>query len=448
MKILWICNIMLPMVAEFLQREASNKEGWLTGLADMILKNRVDNHVELAIAFPVVEALPEKWFSIPVKGAAESSSGNLLQCYSFVEDVTHPEVYPEDLEEQLQQIVADFKPDVVHCFGTEYPHTLALTRVYPGEKVLIGIQGLCKLYAQRYLADLPQYVINRVTFRDFLKKDSIRQQHDKFTKRGIHEVEALCNAGNVTGRTWIDKQFAMETNSKLKYHFMNETLRSNFYEGRWLPDQCEKHSIFLSQGDYPIKGLHYMLKAMPEILEKYPDTKVYVAGNSIVNYRTLKDKIKISSYGKYILELLKKYDLEQKVIFTGRMNAEEMKACFLRCSLFVCPSVIENSPNSLGEAMLLGMPCVTAQVGGIASVFTDGVDGIAYPGYGAACYEKEADKEGAQAAVLAEAVIRMWSDEEKMMEYAQNASAHARKHHDGQVHYQRLIEIYEALCSI
>ena len=39
MRILWVCNIMLPMVAEHLGKEASNKEGWLTGLADMILKN-------------------------------------------------------------------------------------------------------------------------------------------------------------------------------------------------------------------------------------------------------------------------------------------------------------------------------------------------------------------------------------------------------------------------
>lgn len=38
MRILWVCNIMLPMVAEHLGKEASNKEGWLTGLADMILK--------------------------------------------------------------------------------------------------------------------------------------------------------------------------------------------------------------------------------------------------------------------------------------------------------------------------------------------------------------------------------------------------------------------------
>ena len=442
MRILWICNIMLPRVAEHLGLTASNKEGWLTGLSDTILKEKKENHIELAVAFPVGSALAESKISVPAK--AEEGA---LTCYAFVEDTNHPENYPADLEGQIKEIVEDWKPDVVHCFGTEFPHTLAVTRVCPGEKVLLGIQGLCKIYAESYLANLPKRVIDRVTFRDFLKKDSIHRQHIKFIRRGEHEIEAVCNAGHVTGRTWIDKKFTLETNDKLQYHFMNETLRSNFYEGKWNPDNCEKHSIFLSQGDYPIKGLHYMLKAMPKILESYPDTKVYVAGNSIVNYTTLKDKIKISSYGKYIRELMKKNQLEDKVVFLGKMNAEEMKEQYLRCGTFVCPSVIENSPNSLGEAMLLGVPCVTAEVGGITSIFYNGQDGIAYPGYGSPEYAEAEDKESAQARVLAHAVLRMWSDEEKMREYSTNASAHAARTHDGQANYKRLLEIYEEIAK-
>lgn len=442
MKVLWICNIMLPMVAEYLKLPASNKEGWLTGLADTILRNRADNHIELAVAFPVQEAPDKIRLEVPVR-----ESQGILTCYPFVEDTNHPESYSQELEVQLKAIVEDWEPDVVHCFGTEFPHTLAITKVCSGQKVLLGIQGLCKLYAERYLADLPERVVNRVTFRDFLKKDSIREQHEKFIQRGKQEVEAVCNAGHVTGRTWIDKKFTAETNPKVEYHFMNETLRSNFYEGSWQADMCEKHSIFLSQGNYPIKGLHYMLKAMPKILEQYPDAKVYVAGDSIANYKTLKEKIKISSYGKYILELLQEYSLQDKVVFLGKMNAEEMKAQFMKSGLFVCPSVIENSPNSLGEAMLLGVPCVTALVGGIASIFEDGVDGIAYPGYGAECYAKEPDRESAQAKVLAEAVLRMWADEEKMTEYTRNASEHARRTHNGQENYKRLVEIYEEIIT-
>ena len=54
-----------------------------------------------------------------------------------------------------------------------------------------------------------------------------------------------------------------------------------------------------------------------------------------------------------------------------------MKDRFLKSHMYLCPSAIENSPNSLGEAMLLGVPCVAADVGGISSIFENGKDGIA-----------------------------------------------------------------------
>ena len=440
MRILWVCNIVLPVVAKHLNMEVSNKEGWLTGLSEQILKKQESNEIEFAVACPIPEGAERFKCEVP-------ACGTMLLSYGFCEDVSHPENYSAQLEMEIKEIIDDFRPDVVHCFGTEFAHTLAVSKVCPKEKVLVGIQGLCKLYAEAYLADLPENVVKRVTLRDFLKKDSIPLQKEKFIARGKREVETLQGVGNVTGRTWIDKAFTAECNGNLKYFFMNETLRSNFYEGRWELSSCEKYSMFLSQGDYPIKGLHYMLKAMPDILKEYPEAKVYVAGNSIVRYGSFKDRLKVSSYGKYIMQLIKDLGLEDKVVFLGRLNSDEMKAQLLKSNMFICPSVIENSPNSLGEAMLLGVPCVTAMVGGIKSIFTEGRDGIGYPGYGAEEYRDAADKESAQAANLAKAVCRMLSDEEKMLGYTQSAKEHAQNTHDGVKNYERLVEIYKEMAG-
>ena len=41
---------------------------------------------------------------------------------------------------------------------------------------------------------------------------------------------------------------------------------------------------------------------------------------------------------------------------------------YLKSNLFVCCSAIENSPNSLGEAQLLGMPYVASFVGGVPEI--------------------------------------------------------------------------------
>lgn len=456
MRILWLCNVMLPVIAEHLNREATNKEGWLSGLSDVILSRHQENDITLAVAFPVPADLIPTGDTV-AEGVVEVK-GSPLHYYGFREDVTNPDRYDVALEGQMLEITKRFEPDVVHCYGTEYPHTLAMCKAYPRkDRILISIQGLCAVYANAYFADLPETVIDSVTFRDLVKKDSLKQQQQKFARRGEQEIAAIRLAGNVTGRTDWDRHYTSEWNQDARYYAMNETLRSNFYEGQWEEKNCIRHSIFLSQGDYPIKGLHYMLLALPSIKRKYPDVKVYVAGNSVVNYHTLKDKIKISAYGKFLLQLIKQENLEENIEFLGRLNAEQMKERYLKSHLFVCCSSIENSPNSLGEAMLLGMPCVSADVGGISSIFTDGEDGILYQGFRTSknSYDNMRDsiivshKEELenQSARLADAILEMWGDRKKMQESCINARKHAEKTHNREENYRRMTEIYAKIIA-
>ena len=454
MKVLWLCNIMLPVVAEHLGLEASNKEGWLSGLSSVILERKKNNDIELAVAFPVGENQDGYEEIISVGGSP-------LHCYGFYEDTRHPENYDVALEARLLRITEAFEPDVIHCYGTEYPHTLAMCKAYPHkERILISIQGLVSVYANTYFANLDEKTVASKTFRDWLKQDSLVQQQEKFAARGQLEVLSVKLAGNVTGRTAWDKHYIGEWHPGVRYFHMNETLRSNFYgenpEELWNPDTCERHSIFLSQGNYPIKGLHYMLLALPEIRKVYPDVKVYVAGDDIVSYKSWKDAIKISAYGRYLRRIIKENSLEKQVVFLGRLNAEQMKKAYLQAGLFVCPSTIENSPNSLGEAMILGVPCVSADVGGITSMFVDGQDGILYRGFRTAqnsfdnvCDEKKSSEEQLKKNVesLKNAVLAMWSDEMQMRRYSDNARKHAKITHNPEGNYRKMVEIYAEISS-
>lgn len=458
MRVLWLCNIILPAAAKQMGVEASSKEGWLSGLADVVLANQKKNGIELSVAFPMGNIHTDRAGEGIHRGQAALGEAS-FQYYGFPEDTRNPEKYDESLELVLKKIVDMVRPDVVHCFGTEYPHTLAMCRVLPEKrKLLVGLQGLCTLYAQAYFSDLPETVIYSATLRDCLRKDTLRQQQEKFRLRGNIERESIRLAGNVTGRTEWDRKNAENWNSNACYRKMNETLRPEFYGPVWAEEQCIPHSIFLSQGDYPLKGLHYMLLALPEILVRYPDAKVYVAGNSLVSYKTLKEKLKISAYGKYLRKLLRAGALEEKVIFLGKLDAVQMLDRYLKSSVFVCPSALENSPNSLGEAMLLGMPCVSAAVGGIPSIFTGGEDGLLYEGHilagDADGAEPERRREGAGdglrgsrlekiAGNLRDAVLEMWGDSGKRKQYCENARRHAVRTHNREENYRRLVEIYE-----
>jgi len=434
-KVLWVCNIMIPAIAKELGLPYSNREGWLSGIFGALIDKKENKEIELGICFPI-----ESFDKQPRLQKGKPLVVQGVPCYGFAEDLACPEKYDKALESEFSTIFADFKPDMIHVFGTEFPHALAAVKVFgKPDKTLLGIQGLCYEIAKVYMAGLPEYVCNRVTFRDFVRKDSLKRQQEKFAIRGEREQEVIRLAGHITGRTAFDKKGTKSVNAIAKYHSMNETMRESFYCGEWNREACEKYSIFLGQGDYPLKGFHFLLEALPQICKEYPGAKVYVAGNSIVANGSLKDKIKISSYGKYLLELIKKYHLQDKVIVLGKLPEQEMKERFLKSAVFVCPSVLENSPNTIGEAMLLGVPVVAAAVGGIPDMIIHEEEGLLF--------------ESGNVSLLAEAIIRLFNDEKDADGHtmAEQLSKKARKRakvvHDGAANYKRLMEIYAVICE-
>ena len=45
------------------------------------------------------------------------------------------------------------------------------------------------------------------------------------------------------------------------------------------------------------------------------------------------------------------------------------------CSVYMHPTYVENSPNSICEAQLIGAPVVATNVGGVPDIVEDGCDG-------------------------------------------------------------------------
>jgi glycosyltransferase involved in cell wall biosynthesis len=440
------------------------KEGWLSGLcASLFAGQDDDTPVELAIAYPIARRHAPLHHTI-------SFQTHTINLFAFYEKVSQPWRYDPSLEKRLRLIISRLEPDIVHCFGTEYPHTLALAKVMPDPKrLLIGIQGIMTWYAQAYDANLPRKVLQRQTFRDWLKRDSIKRQKEKFAQRGLFEIESIRMTENIAGRTDFDRAFAKHYNPNASYHIMNETLRPIFYEELTLSDEVAKRRIFMSQGDYPIKGLHYALLALPMIRERYPEAHIVIAGNDITRYGTLKERIKQSQYAKYLRKLLHDGRIQNHVQFLGELGPERMVDEYQKAGIFLCASTLENSPNSLGEAMILGTPCVTADVGGIPSIFWDQKDGILYKGYRnkeIEFYQLQEQKESnqgdgqddglddgqddamyKQAVRIRDAIFAMWENEEQQLLYQEHARIHAKITHDPDSNAKALRDCYTSILQ-
>ncbi|MBK5201915.1 MAG: glycosyltransferase family 4 protein [Spirochaetaceae bacterium] len=416
MNILWLINIPLPEASILMNEQVTPFGGWLVNTS-IILSQQ--NNVNLSIAFPKRK----------IKKITKLQ-GERITFYAFNSIVKKNEIRNK-LDVNFEKIIKETSPNLVHIFGTEYLHTLAMVNIcnLMNIKTVISIQGLVSICSKHYMACLPNRIQKRFTFRDFIKHDNLIQQQKKFVIRGKNEIEAIQKVNDVIGRTTWDKACTLQINYHLNYHFCNENLRGEFYKHEWLLDNCEKNSIFVSQGAYPLKGLHLMLEAMPLILQRFHGTKLYVSGADITKSNTLKDKIKMTSYAKYIRSLIQKLNLKDKVIFTGLLNEKQMCEQYLKSNVFVCPSSIENSPNSLGEAMILGVPCVASDVGGVSDMLIHKEEGFVY--------QSDATY------MLAYYVCEIFNKDELAIKFSKNGKSHALITHDKEKNYKKLLSIYE-----
>jgi len=433
MRVMWIVNTILPVIAQAMGEPFSNKEGWLDGLSRGLIDQRKEllagvksdgklSDFKLCVCFPI-----DKKKKL-IRGSVEEYN---LDYFGFPEDTVNPHIYDKRLEETFAGVLVEWQPDIVHIFGTEYPHSLAMARVFnDNRRMLISVQGIISECGRKYMAGLPEKIRRRTTFRDRLKKDSVKLQQNKFITRGEYEKETIKRTGNIAGRTFWDKGICAEINPKAKYHRLNETLRSIFYSDSWSYRDCNRHQIFVSQGNYPLKGLHFILEAVAEIKDKYPDMRMIVAGDRINSTETIKDKIKISNYGKYINELIEKYKLEKIVEFTGNIPAEEIKLHMLNSNVLVMASSVENSSNSMGEAMLLGLPCICSNVGGLPSLMYED-EGF---------YYKFGD-----VSELKSTILNVFEDPDEAIARAARGREHAAKTHDSQENIKDLVSIYNEI---
>lgn len=402
MKVLWLCNIVFPNIAQSLGIRREIGGGWMIGLLNMVKK--IDD-IELSVL---------------------SVSNDISENRNIIVDDVHYYIIPSSsqadvLEKRMSMIIDLKKYEVIHLFGSEYLSSYAMMRASNSlnlsDKLLLHIQGLVSVYAHHYVQGIPGFWVHLRTPRDLFQNISIICQQKDFFKRGRYEVETIKGVRHIGGRTQWDKACTHQINPQAKYYHHGEMLRESFYQSDWTIDQCERHSIFISQGNYPIKGLHHLFKALPFITPYFPDLKVYIAGYAPLKMESgLLSWLKRSSYGHYLARLIQKGELERHIRFTGPLNENQMKDRYLKSHIFVCSSNIENSPNSLGEAMMLGMPCISSDVGGVTDMLDHQTEGFVYP----------AD----EPYMLAHYIMLLFCDDKLSVSLGRAAKIHALSNHN------------------
>ena len=417
MNILWITNILLPEATAILtgNNDLRSTGGWILGAAESLVTNSIIN-LSIASVSPLVKELTILKTDRIVYYVLPLGSGN--------------KKYNQEYEQYWVKVKSYATPDIVHIHGSEFTHGLSYIRACGSKNVILSIQGLRSIIKNYYFQGLSTWdIIKNTTLHDIVFGGGIYSNFREYNALSKYEIELIKSVSYIIGRTSWDRANVKAINPNIKYFFCNETLRPEFYEGvKWSSSKCQKHTIFVSQAVNPFKGFHQLLKAMPIVIRNYPDTKIRVAGFDISRGNAKFKNLRISGYGKILSHLIEKYELQNRIIYTGQLNAIQMRNEYLSSNVFVLPSAIENSPNSLGEAQILGVPHIASYVGGISDMMVHNEHNL---------YRFE------EISMLAEIICRVFEQPDSEIDM----SDIAKKRHNRETNALQLINIYNSVIN-
>lgn len=273
--------------------------------------------------------------------------------------------------EDIQNVIKDFHPDVIHLFGIE--NKMAEILGNTSVPVVAHLQGLL---APSDNAFWPSE-FNKADFlwpfsiNEWILRNGYIFAKNSLHVRAKHERELFGRVEHVMGRTAWDKICTTLMAPRAHYYHVDEILRPVFYEhtGKWKNEALSQIKIISTVSNTIYKGLDTILKTAKQLKEFGTIPFEWrVAGinheDKIVRFFERKLKIKSS---------------DVNVTYLGVLSAEELCKEELEASVYVHPSYIDNSPNSLCEAQLLGVPCVSTHVGGTSSLINHEKDGILVP---------------------------------------------------------------------
>lgn len=115
----------------------------------------------------------------------------------------------------------------------------------------------------------------------------------------------------------------------------------------------------------PRKGSDLIIKSLSDILNISDNTEMHFAGE-------IKDDIK----HKLLINVGKTQ--EARVKFHGPLGRENLQILYKGCDIFIFPSVFDNSPNALLEAMASSLPIIACDAPGVNEIIKDNENGLLF----------------------------------------------------------------------
>jgi glycosyltransferase involved in cell wall biosynthesis len=415
MKILWFANT--PCLASEILNPSQLMGGWLKSLNENLSKRE---DIELAVCFyHHQEMKPFEYknttFYPVFRNYGKKILGKVLnRLKQHTDDKTEIK--------RLLNVIELVKPDIIHIHGTE--ENFGLIQAHTKIPVVISIQGIISPYFEKLYAGIPRHAVRWYEpLKDKLLFLSYDTDHYKVWYRAKREQKMLTSAQHIIGRTDWDRRVTRVLAPESDYYTLNEILRPEFYVSAWKKTQF----------DNPVK----LITTTGGGLNKGIETVVKTAQLLVRNATTVRFEWQIIglSADNTLVKIVKnwlKVDFNRLHIkFLGEKKPDEIVDLLLKSDIYCQVSHIENSPNSLCEAMLSGIPCIASYAGGTGSMLNDKNEGILI--------------QDGEPYSYAGAIIELTNHFQTAQSMGRNAKITAEKRHDENKITNELIDIYHKL---
>lgn len=325
-----------------------NGGGWISSL-----ENEIKDKVELGVAF-VGRGNPSKW-RVGHEGVTyfpmrDSFTGRLGRMFKLLFGNYREE---KQILSQCIRVAADFKPDIIEVFGTE--RVFGLVVKYTSVPVVVHLQGILGEYLKTYFP-------KGVSAAGYFAASSSAAQalarvyrYIDFRRRAKIEARIMRCVRYYAGRTAWDKACVLAANPQAQYFHVDEILRSEFYRnaGKWNPPQAKEVEIVSVISEAPYKGFDMVLRTAAILKSRGLTFTWKVYGN-----------VDASVYEK--LTGISPDDVGVRLC--GVADASSLCKALSESTVYAHPSLADNSPNSVCEAQMTGIPIVAFAIGGIPTL--------------------------------------------------------------------------------
>ena len=365
---------------------------WISSLQEYILRERSD--VKLGLFFIRGDGTFRKELNNTIYYNTPKPS-KIFSLRNIINFSTIDNYYLE----YIKNAVEDFNPDIIEVFGSET--VLGLVYKVTKKPIILHIQGIMVPY---YDAWYPPLFSERNVFSKQGGTFVSKWRDKKYLNHQVsREKDILHNIKYYFGRTTWDRDVIKILSPNSNYFYCSEMLRENFLKIKdgWTFKNRQKIHLISVISDAIYKGCDVILKIAELLTQMNVDYEWNICG--ISEMKTI-EAITRLNHTNYNIEL------------RGKVDSKALCELILDSSVYVHMAYIENSPNSVCEAQMLGIPVVAANVGGVSSLIQDGYNGFLVPAN---------DRFTAAARIL-----KLATDEETATSISRNARITAQYRHD------------------